>query len=526
MDVAVGVRAGVNAEEARAQLQARLIALSRMMFWSFLTLVAFLAAMYHAYPALQPRHNDIVFAVGALGLAVMAVIWRGSLLRGPLSLRALGRIDLVYAVGIGFGFAASAALAPDLEPAAYVSLIFAYLAVLSRALVVPSSGPRTTFVSALALTPLAIAAIVLSIHNDPGLPPGAFVGGSSLISVVVVVLATAGSRIIYGLRRQVSETAQLGKYTLGRKIGEGGMGSVFEARHELLRRPTAIKLLLPERVTPAELDRFELEVQHMSRLTHPNTVAVFDYGRSLDGVFYYAMEYLGGGIDLEKLVTQAGPQPAGRVIDILAQVCGALQESHDLGHIHRDIKPPNIILCQRGGLPDVAKVVDFGLVKQFTADTGESGQTVLGTPYYIAPEALTDPKSIGPAADLYALGAVGYFLLTGKRVFEGRTTIDIVVKHVKEAPVPPSRVAAIHIDAGLEALIMACLAKRPADRPSSAAALADALRALPAPRDWSAAEARGWWREYAAAEAARAAVSPAQVTSTITVDLGQRDAGT
>jgi serine/threonine-protein kinase len=235
------------------------------------------------------------------------------------------------------------------------------------------------------------------------------------------------------------------------------------------------------------------------------------------------MEYLGGGIDLEQLVGKFGPQPAGRVVEILVQVCGALQETHDLGHIHRDIKPPNIILCQRGGLPDVAKVVDFGLVKEIAARSGATGQILLGTPYYIAPEALTDPGTIGPAADLYALGAVGYFLLTGKRVFEGKTPIDIVVKHVKERPLPPSQVSAIHIDAGLEALIMACLAKRPAERPASCAALAEALRALAMPRDWSPADARVWWRDFAAAQAEHAAPSPLLATSTITVDLEQRD---
>src|SRR4029079_7147621 len=152
---------------------------------------------------------------------------------------------------------------------------------------------------------------------------------------------------------------QLGSYKLGRKIGEGGHGAVYLAHHIMLRRPTAVKLLLPDRVGADNLERFEREVQHMSQLTHPNTVAVYDYGRSPEGHFYYAMEYLGGGIDLEHLVRNHGPQPNGRVAQILAQVCGALSEEHDNQIIHRDIEPANIIVCERGGMSDIAKVVDY-----------------------------------------------------------------------------------------------------------------------------------------------------------------------
>jgi serine/threonine-protein kinase len=310
---------------------------------------------------------------------------------------------------------------------------------------------------------------------------------------------------------------RLGSYTLGNKIGEGGHGAVYRANHVLLRRPTAIKLMRPDRIDAVTLDRFEREVQHMSQLTHPNTVAVYDYGRSPDGLFYYAMEYL-DGIDLEKLVTTYGPQPGDRVASILAQVCGALEEAHRRGIVHRDIKPGNIILCERGDVPDVAKVVDFGLVKEL-GPGGADGTGILGTPAYLAPELVTDPDSTGPATDLYALGAVGYFLLTGRRVFDGKTAVEVCIQHVTQTPVPPSKLA-LHVSAALEEVILRCLAKRPGDRPQSAAALARLLRSLPTGNDWSEDEAQRWWSDFRRIEEPQSSTP----TLTITVDLAQRDA--
>jgi serine/threonine protein kinase len=298
------------------------------------------------------------------------------------------------------------------------------------------------------------------------------------------------------------------------------MGAVYVAHHVLLRRETAVKLLLPEKVGADALDRFEREVQHMSTLTHPNTVAVFDYGRS-DGQLYYAMEYLGGGINLSQLVRRFGPQPGARVAAILTQACGALQEAHDKGFIHRDVTPSNIILCERGGMPDFVKVVDFGLVKEITSDAGPTSAMVLGTPGYVAPEQVTNPSTIGPSSDIYALGAVGYYLLTGRKVFEALTAAHVIALHISDVPKRPSEVAAVHIDPALEEVIMGCLAKAPSDRPASAKALAARLRALPtiATGDWSEADAHAWWVEYRA----RAAVAvAAEQTRTITVDLEQR----
>ena len=298
------------------------------------------------------------------------------------------------------------------------------------------------------------------------------------------------------------------------------MGAVYHAHHALLRRPTAVKLMLPHLGADA-LDRFEREVQAMSQLTHPNTVAVFDYGRNPDGALYYAMEYL-GGTNLEDLVRDFGPQPANRVVDILVQVCGALQEAHERKLIHRDIKPPNILLCERGGIPDVAKVVDFGLVKEVTADTSQSTQVIIGTPHYIAPEVVTDPTTITAAVDLYALGAVGYFLLTGRRVFEGaKTSVEVLVQHRTQTPQRPSQVASVHVPVELEDILMRCLAKRPQDRFASAAELAAALEQVPRTAGWDRAEARRWWRDFNA-RVSTVTVSSDAPTMTITVDLGDR----
>ena len=490
-------RAGAGgdvAETARRYLQTRLTLFTRLMFASMVALLVFLTAMYQRYPAIEPARNHVIFAGATILLGVMAVLWRAVLVRRTLSVRALYVLDGIYAAGIGSAFAISAVLAKDLRPAGYTTLMYAAFTVFMRAIVVPSSGRRTAVVSTLAFVPVWIAGVILARDTVQELPAPAFVVGALVLGVVPILLASVGSDIIYGLRRQVSEAMQLGPYTLERKIGEGGNGAVYRAHHALLRRPTAIKLLRPDRVGADNIDRFEREVQHMSQLTHPNTVAVFDYGRSPDGVFYYAMEYL-GGIDLEHLVARFGPQPAGRVVHILVQVCGALGEAHAAQLIHRDIKPANILLCERGAVADVAKVVDFGLVQEITRAAGAS-RAILGTPAYVAPEAVTDPERITHSVDLYALGAVGYFLITGRQLFDGKTPTEVCVQHVTEPPIPPSQRPGVVIEPALEAILLRCLAKQPADRFPSAAALAEALEALPPAADWSKAAAAAWWTTF------------------------------
>jgi serine/threonine protein kinase len=322
----------------------------------------------------------------------------------------------------------------------------------------------------------------------------------------------------------VQQARRLGQYTLDEKVGEGAMGIVYRAHHAMLRRPTAIKLLAPQRMGQKNLLRFEREVQLTAMLTHPNTVAIYDYGRTPDGVFYYAMEFL-DGIDLEDLVRHYGAQSEGRVTHILRQVCSALAEAHGLGVIHRDIKPGNIILTVRGGEPDVAKVVDFGLVKELDTaggtDTSSLDSNVLvGTPLYLSPEAITAPDSVDARSDLYALGAVGYFLLTGEPLFHGRTIMELCAHHLHTAPTPPSVRLGHAIDERLESALMACLSKNPADRPSSAQSLHEALARSRAASAWSVEDARRWWAGYR--PVTRTSSDHLSEADTIAVDLATR----
>jgi eukaryotic-like serine/threonine-protein kinase len=507
--------------ESRAFLQQRVTLLYKIMFWSLVALMVFLAAMYETHPLeTAPDDRVYVYIAASFGFVAMAFCWRALLVRRQLSVETLYRLDFAYSAGIGAMFGASAIWQSDLPASGYLSVVYSTFTVFARALIVPSSARRTFWVSVLTFTPMTAAALVLS-HDNKDMPPAMYVVGYMLFSIGPILLATLGSQIIYGLRQEATAAQQLGQYTLDKKIGEGGNGAVYLAHHVLLRRPTAVKLVLPERVGADTLARFEREVQHMSQLTHPNTVAVYDYGRSPDGVFYYAMEYLGGGIDLDRLVQTHGPQPSGRVAHILAQVCSALDEAHRANLVHRDIKPANIILCERGGVPDVPKVVDYGLVKEITAkESGQTAQVILGTPAYIAPEAITDPTSIGPAVDIYAIGAVGYFMLTGRRVFEGKTSLDICIQHVTKPVKAPSAVVAHFIAPELEAVLLRCLAKSPEDRYRSVAELAEALRVLANGTDWNDAQAREWWRGYReVSRQVQDATLPA--TRTITVELGE-----
>ncbi len=326
-------------------------------------------------------------------------------------------------------------------------------------------------------------------------------GLTERIRVAVAERERAHFLQVEALERAIEEEKKLGPYTLEEKLGSGGMGEVYRAQHALLRRPTAVKLIRPERVAPETLQRFEREVRSTSRLTHPNTVTVYDYGRTPDGTLYYAMELLEGAT-LRQIVELTGPQEPGRVAHVLAMVASALAEAHSIDLIHRDVKPSNIILTTQGGVPDVAKVVDFGLVKELSPDPEHpelSQNAVLaGTPLYMAPELTKNPPRPSPASDLYALGAVGYFLLTGKHLFGGGSVFEILLRHVKREPPSPSEVRGEAVPPELEELLLALLAKDPNDRPQDAAAVAARLESMPCAASWTEAAALEWWERHAA----------------------------
>jgi serine/threonine protein kinase len=298
--------------------------------------------------------------------------------------------------------------------------------------------------------------------------------GFGLLTAGLLLLAAASalsSRRIISLQAEVERAERLGQYTLEDKIGEGGMGAVYRARHAFLRRPTAIKLIRSGLVDPETLARFEREVQLTGQLTHPNTIAIYDYGRTPDGIFYYAMEYL-PGLPLDQVIQGDGPQPEHRVVHLLKQICASLAEAHQAGLVHRDVKPANTMLCQRGGIYDVVKVLDFGLVKELGSGGDVTGTgLVVGTPLYMAPESAAGAQHVGPPSDVYAVGAVAYALVTGRQVFTGNSGVEIIGHHLHSAPVPPSERIGHPIDAFLERLILACLAKRPEDRPADAGAV-------------------------------------------------------
>jgi CHASE1-domain containing sensor protein len=319
---------------------------------------------------------------------------------------------------------------------------------------------------------------------------------AGLVMSGLLAATLSGSLKIYRLQREVHAALKLGQYTLLEKLGEGGMGVVYRARHGMLRRDTAVKLLPPGKRAAADIARFEREVQLTSQLTHPNTIAIYDYGRTPEGIFYYAMEYI-DGVTLEDLVTEDGPLPAPRVVHALVQIAGALAEAHSRAIVHRDVKPSNLMLTERGGIPDFVTILDFGLVKPVAANDSLSltrGSPLLGTPLYLSPEAILTGVVDG-RSDIYALGAVAYFLLTGKNVFEGSTIVEICSQHVSEAPIPPSRRAGISIPPSLERVVLRCLAKAPEDRFPSSSALLDELRQIEAELGpFDAAEARRWWQ--------------------------------
>jgi len=389
-----------------------------------------------------------------------------------------------------------------------------------RSLIVPSTVKRTVLCGLLMCGP-TILGVALGRHrfDDQALSWMTVVGFTINWSTIALIFSGAASAVLYGLRREVRDARKLGQYTLGDKLGEGGMGVVYRASHAMLRRPTAIKLLAQG--GEANLARFEQEVQLLAGLSHPNIVTVHDYGRTVDGSFYFAMELL-DGMDLEKLVGADGPQPPERVIHIIRAVARGLHEAHHVGLVHRDVKPANVFVCRRWGEPDAVKVLDFGLAKNHEDPRASvtARDVVLGTPLYISPEALNGQSPVDARSDIYSLGAVAYYMLTGEPVFSGHSLVEVCARHLHSTPVAPSERLGRPVPADLEAIVLRCLAKSAADRYPSAAELERALAVCAVANDWSAERAQDWWRQHGGAPApVRELASPGR---TVAIDPSTR----
>ena len=440
--------------------------------------------------------------------ALAILLWRAP----PATVRGLRAVELAF-FGMVTGIFTVAMLLPvryaklelaDLQPAPVrQAFIWEYagstaadimLLLVLYAVLIPNTWRRCAVVTGLmgAVPMLAFAGYSSWIRP---LPPSVAIQVLSVLAfnfaAIVSIVVFASSRIEH-YRRQASEARKLGQYVLKERLGAGGMGEVYRAEHVLLRRPCAIKLIRPERAgDPVTLQRFEREVQVTATLTHPNTVQVFDYGHAADGTFYYVMEYL-PGLTLEELVRRYGPLSPRRAVHFLRQVCAALREAHARGLIHRDIKPGNVMVCERGGVRDVVKLLDFGLVGLPKADRDDGTLTregtVAGTPEYMSPEQAGGQDGIGPRSDLYSVGALAYFLLTGKPPFADRSVVKLLAAHLYEAPAALPAV----VPGDLAAVVLRCLAKEPDERWPDAGSLEAALAAT-SMTAWAERDATAWW---------------------------------
>jgi serine/threonine-protein kinase len=366
--------------------------------------------------------------------------------------------------------------------------------------------PREALVALLASAAAVPLVYLIQVPGGraPALAPSTFALVFVLPYLVAVALSYAAARTVHQLGVEVRRARELGSYRLETLLGRGGMGEVWRASHRMLARPAAIKLIRPNALgddPEVAAARFEHEAQAIASLESPHTVELYDFGTTEDGTLYYVMELL-DGVDLEELVGRFGPLPAERVVHVLRQACASLEEAHARGVVHRDIKPANIYLCRRALEHDVVKILDFGLAKRFVAGAGGDmarltrADLVAGTPAYLAPEVVTGEGAVDGRADLYALGCVAFWLLTGRLVFEGKTAAALVVAHASAIPTVPSAGSELAVPAALDRVVLDCLAKDPAARPQTAGELADRLRAVPVTDAWTPLRAARWWEAH------------------------------
>lgn len=523
--------------EARAFLQRRVAffgLIGAILGGTALVFRVIIGVLFTSVTALIVQPSFVIHTMAVIPLLVVWLVCR----RGRYSVNTIHAIENtgIFLTSLGY-----IGMGMDIRPEVGADTITAFILALvmfARSVFVPSSARRTSILGILIGIPLVSGmswhylGVDLTIWKSFGYPARSathVAASQAMITAMwwtlTVGLSALASRVIHRLRKEVRDIQSLGQYVLERKLGEGAMGVVYEAKHGMLKRPTAIKLLKPEVADHEALDRFRREVQLTAKLTHPNTVTIYDYGRTPDGMFYYAMELLSGAT-LSQVVSASGAQPVERVVRILRDAALALNEAHDIGLIHRDIKPSNIMLARQGGVRDVTKVLDFGLVKNLgQIDDLERTNTlsIKGTPHYLSPEAIQEPQSIDATTDIYALGAVAYYLLAGRHVFEGKTIMEVCLHHLNTKPLPLCEVGAIDVPAALEELVSSCLEKNQTDRPQSGQELADALDRLEVGR-WTRMDAEAWWDVFGPEiDQLRTPLTPPSATEqTVAVDLDAR----
>jgi serine/threonine-protein kinase len=432
----------------------------------------------------------------AVGLLVfVACRWQ---LLPPARLLALGRLyQIVQALLSAIQFHSHPH--PDFDgvtPVGVWTLVFP--------LIVPGSPGRTLLFSVLSATmdPLGLA---LNVALGAPVPPSSVLARMFVFTAIASVLAPLAARIVSGLAAEVGKAREMGSYRLVELLGRGGMGEVWRAEHRMLARMSALKIIHPDVLgtNPAHaremLQRFDREARATAALRSPHTVGVYDFGTTRDGAFYYVMELL-EGYSLEALVNRFGPVPPARAVHLLRQICRSLDEAHGVGLIHRDIKPANVFVCALGTYRDFVKVLDFGLVKAHRPAPGAVELTstgeILGTPAYMPPEMALGDLPVDGRSDLYSLGCVAYWLLSGNPVFKGTTAIQIMLSHVHTPPPPLATTGDQAIPSELEAVVLRCLEKDPDKRPPSARALDEALGSLALANEWTEARAREWWEAH------------------------------
>jgi serine/threonine-protein kinase len=512
-------RSAASRTRSTGALSSELLGRSASRLGTLSLLYAFTFFMAAFFPSLiSPVDRAMLFADSAhwvpalASIAVALMVWAFTM-SAAVPVSVVMNVGLAFEVVSSYGIAIAEYIEPmRLDMGGWLGLSWVAVWTLLFGVVIPTKPARALLVTLASVSapPVVIGFMVATRRTTFNPDALQFFFWVVFPYLLVTLMAYVGARVIYSLGRAVTEARELGSYRLVERLGGGGMGEVWRARHHLLARPAAIKVIRPITGGSSEdaVRRFEREAQVTAGLTSPHTVQLFDFGIADDGGFYYVMELL-DGLDLQSLVERFGPVPPERAIYLVRQVCHSLAEAESYGLVHRDIKPANLFLCRYGGEHDFLKVLDFGIVKQAedVMQTGALGLTrdnmLHGTPGYIAPEQALGSAPVDRRADIYATGCVAYYLLTGAPVFTGDTPMAVVVHHAHTPPSPPSERATTPIPAALDQLVMACLAKDPAERPQSARELSRRLADIPDVTPWTEERAHEWWETHQGAAAAR-----------------------